>query len=145
MPLVAANTDTLVATNPVAFHISMCWYLSENLQVFQSDPSCFQQPLGEILSQIDFRKILFSTGHWLLNSVICGFWKSIRKQRFYTSLIVVVHYFFYRVIYIYVHAFEISTFKPDSRKISPFFPNQFAILSRQVNREFYASNILLFK
>ena len=95
MHLVAANT------NPVPFHISMCWYLtvftSENLQVFQSDPSCFQQTLDENLSRIDFRKILFSVGHWLLNSVICGFWKSIRKQRFYTLLNAVVHYFFYRV------------------------------------------------
>ena len=35
----------------------------------------------EILSRIDFRKILFSVGHWLLNSVICGFGKSIRKQK----------------------------------------------------------------
>ena len=95
MPLVATNT------NPVPFHISMCWYLKvftgDNLQVFQSDPSCFQQPVDEILSRIYFRKILFSVGHWLLNSVICGFWKSIRKQKNYTSLNVVVHYFFYRV------------------------------------------------
>ena len=92
MPFVATNT------NPVSFHISMCWYLtvftSENLQVLQSDPFCFKQPLDEILSQIDFRKTMFSVGHPLLNSVICGFWKSIRKQRFYTSLNVVVHYFF---------------------------------------------------
>ena len=75
MPLVATNT------NPVPFHINMCWYLTvftgENLQVFLSDPSCFQQLLDEILSQMDFGKILFSVGHWLLNSVICGFWKSI--------------------------------------------------------------------
>ena len=88
MPLVATNT------NPVPFHISMCWYLAvftgENLQVFQSDPSCFKTPLDEILSQIDFRKILFSARHWLLNSVVCSFWKSIKKQRFYTSLNVVV-------------------------------------------------------
>ena len=96
MPLVATNT------NPVLFHISMCWYLSvftgENLQVFQSDPSCFQRPLDEILSRKDFRKILFSVRHdWLLNSVICGFWKSIRKQTFYISLNVLAHNFFYRV------------------------------------------------
>ena len=92
MPLIVTNT------NPVSFHISMCWYLtvftSENLQVLQSDPSCCQQPLDEILSRIDFRTILFSVGHWLLNSVICVFWESIRKQIFYTSLNVVVHYFF---------------------------------------------------
>ena len=97
MPPVATNT------NPAPFDISMCWYLTvftgENLQVFQSDPSCFQQPLDEILSQINFRKILCSVGHWLLNSVICGFWKLIRKQRFYTSLNAVVHYFFYRVYF----------------------------------------------
>ena len=95
MPLVASNT------NPVPLHISMCWYLTvftgEKLQVFLSDPFCFQQPLDEILSQTDFRKMLFSVEHWLLNSVICGFWKSIRKQRFNTSLNVVVHNFFYRV------------------------------------------------
>ena len=96
MPLVTTNT------NPVSFHISMCWYLtvftSENWQVLQSGPSFIQQPLNEILSRIDIQKILFSVGHWLLNSVICVFWKSIRKQIFYTSLNVVVHYFFYRVL-----------------------------------------------
>ena len=95
MPLVATNT------NPVPFHISMSWYLTvftgENLQVFQRDPFCFQPPLDEILSRIDFRKILFSVRHWLLNIVICGFWKSIKKQRFYKLLNVMVHYFFYRV------------------------------------------------
>ena len=95
MPPIATNT------NPVPFHTSMHLYLTvftgENLQVFLSDPSCFQQPLDEILSRIDFRKILFSVGHWLLNGVICGFRKSIRKQRIYTSLNGVVHYFFYRV------------------------------------------------
>ena len=92
MPLVATNT------NPVLFYISMRWYRTvftgENLQVFQSHPSCFQQPLDEILSRIDFRKILFSVRHWLLNRVICSFWKSIRKQRFYSLLNVMVHYFF---------------------------------------------------
>ena len=97
MPLVATCTNT----NPVSFHISMCCYLtvftSENLQVLQSDAFCFQQPLDEILSRIDFRKILFSVGYWLLNSVICDFWKSIRKQIFNTSLNGVVHYFLYRV------------------------------------------------
>ena len=71
MPLVATNN------NPVPFHISMCWYLTvltgEILQNFQSDPSCFQQPLDEILSQIDFLKKYCSIGHWLLNSVICVF------------------------------------------------------------------------
>ena len=95
MPLVDTNT------NPVPFHISMCWYLTvltgENLQVFQSDPARFQQPLDKILSRIDFRKILVSVAHWFMSSVICGFGKSIRKQRYYTSLNVVVHYFFYRV------------------------------------------------
>ena len=95
MPLVATNT------NPVSFHISVCWYLtvftSEILQVLQSDPSRFQQPLEEILSRIDLRKIMFSVGHWLLKSVICVFWKSIKKQIFNISLNVVVHYFFYRV------------------------------------------------
>ena len=77
----------------------MCWYLKvftgENLQVFQSDPSCFQQHLDEVLTRIDFRKILFSVGHRLLNSVICRFWKSIRKQKIYASLNVVVHSFFF--------------------------------------------------
>ena len=91
MPLVATNT------NPVPFHISMSWSLAVftgmNLQVFQSDPSCFQKPLEEILSLLDFRKYFFSVGHWLLKTVTCGFGKSIRKQRFYTSLNVVVHYF----------------------------------------------------
>ena len=119
MPLVAANT------NPVPFHITMCWYLivftGENLQVFQSDPSCFQQPLDEILSRIDFRKILFSVGHWLLNSVICGFWKSIRKQRFYSSLNVVVHYFFYRVYNTVRHNkildISITLFKDGSKNV----------------------------
>ena len=48
-------------------------FTGENLQVFQSDPSCFQQPLNEILSRIDFRRILLSVGHWLLNSVINAF------------------------------------------------------------------------
>ena len=66
MPLVATNTNTLVSTNLVPFHISMCWYLTvfpgENLQVFQSDPSCFQQSLDEILSRIDFQKMLFLPG-----------------------------------------------------------------------------------
>ena len=57
--------------------VSLTVFTGENLQVFQSDLSCFQPPLDEILSRIDFRKILFSVRHWLLNSVICGFWKSI--------------------------------------------------------------------
>ena len=96
MPLIAATN-----TNSVPFHTSMHWYLivftGENLLVFQSDPSCFQQALDEIQSRIDFRKILFSVGHFLLNSVICGFWKLIRKHIFYTLLNVLVHFFFYRV------------------------------------------------
>ena len=104
MPLVAT------ITNLVPFHISMCWYLTvfhgENLQVFQSDPSCFQQPLDEILSRIDFRKMLFSAGHWLLNSVICGFGNRLENKDF-TSLNVVVHYFFYRV-YMRVWIFLLS-------------------------------------
>ena len=78
--------------------VSDSLYLHENLQVFQSDLFCFQQPLDEILSRINLRKILFSIGHRLLNSVICGFWKSIRKQRFYTSFNVMVHYFFTKYI-----------------------------------------------
>ena len=69
MPLVATNTT------PVPFHISMCWYLTvftgENLQVFQSDPSCLQPPLDEILSRIDFRKILFCEA---LVAEQCGMW-----------------------------------------------------------------------
>ena len=89
--------SSAVSHQHVLVHVYLTFFTGENLQVFQSDPSCFQQPLDEILSRIDFRKILCSVGHWLLNSMIFGFWKSIRKQRFYTSLNVVVHYFFYRV------------------------------------------------
>ena len=40
---------------------------------------------------------LSSVGHWLLNSMICGLRKSIRKQKNYKSLNIMVHYFFYRV------------------------------------------------
>ena len=80
MPLIANNT------NPVSFHISMCWYLtiftSENLQVLQSDPSCFQQPLDEILSRIDFQKYCFLSGIGLLNSVICVFGNRLENKDF---------------------------------------------------------------
>ena len=51
MPFDATNT------NLVPFHISTCWYLTaftcDDLHVFQSDPSCFQQPLDTFLSLID--------------------------------------------------------------------------------------------
>ena len=48
MSLVATNADI------VPFHIITYWYLTvftfEDLHVFQSEPSCFQKPVDEILS-----------------------------------------------------------------------------------------------
>ena len=41
---------------------------------------CFKRP-----KTIDFRKILFSTGQWLLNDMVCGFESRIGHS-FYTSL-----------------------------------------------------------
>ena len=87
MPFDATNT------NLVPFHISTCWYLTaytcDDLHVFQTDPSCLQQPLDKFLSLIDvFRQAVVA------EQCDMRFFKSIRKQRFYTSLNVVVHYFF---------------------------------------------------
>ena len=52
MPFDATNT------NLVPFHVSTCWYLTaftcDDLHVFQTDPSCLQQPLDKFLSLIDF-------------------------------------------------------------------------------------------
>ena len=93
MPLVATNT------NQVPFHI-MCWYLkvftSENLQVFHRDHSCFQQPLDEILSRIDFLKNTVFCRALVAGQCDMRFLEIDQKTKI---LNVVVHYFFTEYIF----------------------------------------------
>ena len=84
-PEVTTNTDL------VPFDTSECWYLTlfrpacEDLHVFQSVPIYIPVGVFKRPKTIDFRKILFSTGQWLLNDMICGFESRIGNS-FYTSL-----------------------------------------------------------
>ena len=90
--------------NPMPFHISMCSYLSvftcEDLHVFQSDPSRFQQPLDKFFHELIFEKNTVFIWEVIVNSVIvkseCDkqFLKFNPQKNYYTSLKFMVHYFF---------------------------------------------------